>query len=311
MTEVTPVVLQPDGGFRSGFVVIIGRPNVGKSTLLNRLVGQKVSITSQRAQTTRHRILGIHNMPQAQIIYVDTPGLHRGESDKQLSRLMNREARTSLEGVDAVVLVMTADGWTERDEPALDLVRQANCPVILANNKVDRLKIRERLLPLMEKMQQRYAFAEIVPLSAQDGDNVPALEKILLRLLPEHPAYFDTEQITDRSDRFQAAEFVREQVFRSFGEEVPYAVAVEITEFREEPKHLHIEAVIWVEKEGQKAILIGKEGAGMKEIGRRARLEMQKAFARKVYLGLWVKVREGWSNDLRALKSLGHNSEEG
>jgi GTP-binding protein Era len=303
MTKVTSAARQPNHGFHSGFVVIIGRPNAGKSTLLNRLVGQKVSITSQRAQTTRHRILGIHNRPQAQIIYVDTPGLHRGESDKQLSRLMNREARTSLEGVDAVVLVMTADGWTERDEPALEVARQANCPVILAINKVDRLKVRERLLPLIEAMRQRYAFAEIVPLSAQDGDNVPALENILLRLLPEHPAYFDAEQITDRSDRFQAAEFVREQVFRSFGEEVPYAVAVEITEFRDEPKH-------WVEKEGQKAILIGKGGASLKEIGKRARLEMQKAFGRKVYLGLWVKVREGWSNDVRALKSLGY-SEEG
>jgi GTP-binding protein Era len=307
MTKATSAITHPDEHFRSGFVVIIGRPNVGKSTLLNRLVGQKVSITSQRAQTTRHRILGIHNTAQAQIIYVDTPGLHRGDSDKQLSRHMNREARSSLEGVDAVVLVMASDGWTERDEPALELVRDASCPVILAINKVDRLKKRERLLPLIEAMQQRHTFAEIVPLSAQDGDNVPALEKILLRLLPVHPAYFDAEQITDRSDRFQAAEFLREQVFRSFGEEVPYAVAVEITEFREEPKHQHIDAVIWVEKEGQKAILIGKGGASLKEIGKRARLEMQKAFGRKVYLGLWVKVREGWSNDLRALKSLGYD----
>jgi GTP-binding protein Era len=297
-------------GFRSGFVAIIGRPNAGKSTLLNRLVGQKVSITSQRPQTTRHRILGVHTLPEAQIVYVDTPGLHRGESDKQLSRLMNREARTSLEGVDAVVLVVTADGWTERDEPAFELARRAECPVILAINKVDRLKNRERLLPLIEDLRQRLAFAEIVPLSARGGDNVPELEKIILRFLPEHPAYFDAEQITDRSDRFQAAEFVREQVFRSFGEEIPYAVAVEITEFRDEPKHQHIEAVIWVEKEGQKAILIGKGGASLKEIGRRARLEMQKAFGRKVYLGLWVKVREGWSNDVRALKSLGY-SEEG
>lgn len=300
----------PDPHFRSGFVAIIGRPNVGKSTLLNRLVGQKVSITSQRAQTTRHRILGIHSTAQAQIVYVDTPGLHRGESDQQLSRHMNREARVSLEGVDAVVLVMTADGWTERDEPALQVAQQAKCPVILTINKVDRMKVRERLLPLIEAMQQRHAFADIVPLSAQDGDNLPALEKILLRLLPEHPAYFGVDQITDRNDRFQASEFVREQVFRRFGEEVPYAVAVEITEFREEPKHQHIEAVIWVEKEGQKAILIGKGGASLKEIGRSARLEMQKAFGRKVYLGLWVKVREGWSNDARALKSLGY-SEEG
>lgn len=299
----------PDPHFRSGFVAIIGRPNVGKSTLLNRLVGQKVSITSQRAQTTRHRILGIHSTAQAQIVYVDTPGLHRGESDQQLSRHMNREARVSLEGVDAVVLVMTADGWTERDEPALQVAQQAKCPVILTINKVDRMKVRERLLPLIEAMQQRHAFADIVPLSAQDGDNLPALEKILLRLLPEHPAYFGVDQITDRNDRFQASEFVREQVFRRFGEEVPYAVAVEITEFREEPKHQHIEAVIWVEKEGQKAILIGKGGASLKEIGRSARLELQKAFGRKVYLGLWVKVREGWSNDARALKSLGYNEE--
>jgi GTP-binding protein Era len=300
----------PDGSFRSGFVVIIGRPNAGKSTLLNRLVGQKVSITSQRAQTTRHRILGIHTTTQAQIIYVDTPGLQLGESGKQLSRLMKREARVSLEGVDAVVLVMTADGWTERDEPALELARQATCPVILAINKVDRLKNRERLLPLIEAMRQRHEFAEIVPLSAQDGDNVAVLEKILLRLLPEHPPYFEAEQVTDRSERFQAAEFVREQVFRSFGEEVPYAVAVEITAFREEPKHQHIDAVIWVEKEGQKAILIGKGGTNLKEIGQRARLEMQKAFGRKVYLGLWVKVREGWSNDARALKSLGYSEED-
>ena len=169
--------------------------------------------------------------------------------------------------------------------------------------------VRERLLPLIEAMQQRHAVADIVPLSAQDGDNLPALEKILLGLLPEHPAYFGADQITDRNDRFQASEFVREQVFRRFGEEVPYAVAVEITEFREEPKHQHIEAVIWVEKEGQKAILIGKGGASLKEIGRSARLELQKAFGRKVYLGLWVKVREGWSNDARAMKSLGYNEE--
>lgn len=307
MTKDAPIIAHSDEQFRSGFVAIVGRPNVGKSTLLNRLVGQKVSITSQRAQTTRHRILGIHSTAQTQIIYVDTPGMHRGDSDKQLSRLMNREARSSLEGVDAVVLVMTADGWTERDDPVLEVIRHVSCPVILAINKVDRVKTRERLLPLIEAMQRRHSFAEIVPLSAQEGENVPKLESILMRLLPEHPAYFDTDQITDRSDRFQAAEFVREQVFRSFGEEVPYAVAVEITEFRDEPKHQHIEAVIWVEKEGQKAILIGKGGTSLKEVGKRARLEMQKAFGRKVYLGLWVKVREGWSNDVRALKSLGYD----
>lgn len=296
--------------FRSGFVAIIGRPNAGKSTLLNRLVGQKVSITSHRAQTTRHRILGIHTTDRAQVIYVDTPGVHRGEGGRQLNRLMNRAASTSLEGVDAVVLVITADGWSERDEPALALARRARCPVILVINKVDKLDNRERLLPLIEASQKLFAFATIVPLAARSGDNVAALEQTILHLLPEHAAHFEAEQITDRSERFLAAEFVREQVFRSFGQEVPYAAAVEIAEFREEPKHLHIEAVIWVEKEGQKAILIGKGGAGLKEIGRRARLEMQKAFHRKVWLGLWVKVREGWADDLRALSSLGYSKED-
>lgn len=295
--------------FHSGFVAIIGRPNVGKSTLLNRLVGQKVSITSHRPQTTRHRILGIHTTDRAQLVYVDTPGVHRGERGRQLNRMMNREASVSLEGVDALVLVITADGWNEDDEPALELAQRAHCPVILAINKVDKLAERERLLPLIEESHKRLPFIEIVPLSARAGDNVPDLEKAIVQLLPEHPPYFEPEQITDRSERFLAAEFVREQVFRGLGQEIPYAVAVEITEFREEPKHLHIDAVIWVEKEGQKAILIGKDGERLKTIGRQARLGMQKAFGRKVWLGLWVKVREGWSDDVRALKSLGYGED--
>jgi GTP-binding protein Era len=295
--------------FHSGFVAIIGRPNVGKSTLLNRLVGQKVSITSHRPQTTRYRVLGIHTTDNAQVVYVDTPGIHRGERGRQLNRMMNREASASLEGVDAVVLVITADGWSEDDEPALELARRAQCPVILAINKVDKLADRQRLLPLIEESQKRLPFVEIVPLSARGGDNVPDLEKAIEQLLPEHPPYFEAEQITDRSQRFLAAEFVREQVFRGLGQEIPYAVAVEITEFREESRHLHIDAVIWVEKEGQKAILIGKDGERLKTIGRQARLGMQKAFGRKVWLGLWVKVREGWSDDVRALKSLGYDED--
>lgn len=296
--------------FRSGFVAIIGRPNVGKSTLLNRLVGQKVSITSHRPQTTRHRILGIHTTDAAQLVYVDTPGVHRGERGRQLNRMMNREASASLEGVDAVVLVITADGWNESDEPALELARRAQCPVVLAINKVDKLADREHLLPLIEESQRRLAFVEIVPLSARAGDNVADLEQAIVRLLPEHPAYFEPDQVTDRSERFLAAEFVREQVFRGLGQEIPYAVAVEITEFRAEPRHLHIDAVIWVEKEGQKAILIGKNGERLKSIGRQARLGMQKAFGRKIWLGLWVKVREGWSDDVRALKSLGYEEND-
>jgi GTP-binding protein Era len=295
--------------FRSGFVAIIGRPSAGKSTLLNRLVGQKVSITSHRPQTTRHRLLGIRTTDRAQVIYVDTPGVHRAEGGRQLNRLMQRAASASLEGVDAVLLVITAEGFRERDQPALALAQRARCPVILVINKIDKLKERERLLPLIAEAQARLTFAEIVPLSAQTGDNLAALEQAILRLLPEHAPHFEAEQVTDRSERFLAAELVREQVFRGFGQEVPYGVAVEIGEFREEPKHLHIEALIWVEKDGQKAILIGAGGARLKEIGRRARLEMQKAFGRKVWLGLWVKVREGWADDARALRSLGYGED--
>jgi GTP-binding protein Era len=291
-------------------VAIIGRPNVGKSTLLNRLVGQKVSITSHRAQTTRHRLLGIRTTATAQIVYVDTPGLHEPRSGQPLSRLMNRAARTSLEGVDVILLVIAAQGWNDRDAPALALIQHAACPVILVINKIDRLENRDRLLPLIAESRGRHAFADIVPVSARSGDNIAALELAILDRLPERAPLFEPDQVTDRSERFLAAELVREQVFRGFGQEVPYAVAVEITEFRVEPKHLHIEAVIWVEKEGQKAILIGKGGEHLKETGRRARLEMQKTFGRKVWLGLWIKVREGWSQDARALKSLGYAGEE-
>lgn len=295
--------------FRSGFIAIVGRPNAGKSTLLNRLVGHKVSITSRRAQTTRHRVLGIKTTPSAQFVYVDTPGLQHGAGGTHLHRIMNRAARGSLEGIDAAVLVITADGWDDGDEPALAAVRNASCPVLLAINKIDQLNNREHLLPLIAESQRRHSFAAIVPLSAARGDNVDELERAILARLPEQAAAYDAGQVTDRGDRFLAAEFVREQVFRSFGQEIPHAVAVEIAEFRSEAKHIHIDAVIWVEKEGQKAILIGKGGERLKETGRRARLEMQKAFGRKVWLSLWVKVREGWSDDLRALKGLGYGED--
>ena len=294
--------------FRCGYATIIGRPNAGKSTLLNRLVGQKVSITSDRPQTTRQRLLGIHTLDNAQVVYVDTPGLHRQEGGP-LSRLMNRAARTSLDGVDVVVMVVTADGWRTEDEPVLVLAQSASCPVILAINKTDQLENRQAVLTSIDDFRQRMNFADIVPVSARSGDNVEELEHTILHYLPEGTPAFDKDQITDQSERFLAAEFVREQVFRSLGQEIPYAVAVEITEFRNEPKHLHIEAVLWVEKEGQKAILIGAGGARLKDVGKRARLAMQKTFGRKVWLGLWVKVREGWSEDVRALKSLGYGED--
>ena len=291
--------------FLCGHVALIGRPNAGKSTLLNRMVGQKVSITSRRPQTTRHRILGIKNDAHAQIIYVDTPGLHKAEGT-MMSRYLNRAASGSVEGIDCLLLLITAEGWKDEDEQGLELARRQNGPVILVINKIDKLKDTTRLLPLIEQSRDKMSFAEIVPLSARSGKGVDELEKAIRSYLPQQAACFPPDQLSDRNDRFMAAEFVREQIFRLLGQEVPYATAVEIQEFKQDKKLVRIEAIIWVEKDGQKAILIGKNGERLKEIGKRARLEMQKAFASKVYLGLWVKVREGWSDDMRALHSLGY-----
>lgn len=294
--------------FHSGFIAVIGRPNVGKSTLVNRLVGQKVSITSRRPQTTRHRILGIKTTADSQLIYVDSPGV-QGRGSGTMAQYLNRAASGSVEGVDCVLLVISISGWTEEDAPALALARRQTCPVVLVINMIDRLADRAELLPLIQESREKIAFAEIIPVSARTGDNVAELETAVRRYLPVHPAQFPAEQVSDRSDRFMAGELVREQVFRSFGQEVPYAVAVMIDSFRQESGLIRIEATIFVEKEGQKAILIGKDGARLKEIGRRARLEMQKLFGSKVYLGLWVKVREGWSDDARVLRSLGYGDD--
>lgn len=294
--------------FVSGYVALIGRPNTGKSTLLNLLVGQKVSITSRRPQTTRHRIIGIKTDEHAQIMYVDTPGLHKSEGG-MMSRYLNRAASGSLEGVDCILLLITSNGWKAEDEQALKLAQQQTVPVVLVINKIDKLKDPAQLLPLIETSRGKMSFAEIIPVSAQSGAGVSDLECTLRRYLPVHPPHYPPDQLSDRNDRFMAAELVREQIFRLLGKEVPYAAAVEIQEFKQEPKIIRIEAVIWVEKDGQKAILIGKDGERMKEIGRHARLAMQKAFASKVYLGLWVKVREGWSDDARALRSLGYGDD--
>ncbi|MEK7262313.1 MAG: GTPase Era [Pseudomonadota bacterium] len=291
--------------YRCGRVTLVGRPNVGKSTLLNRLVGAKVSITSPRPQTTRQRLLGIKTADAVQIVYVDTPGLHPAQGG-QLGQHMNRAARTSLDGVDAIVLVITAAGWTQADEYPLQLATAAGLPVILAINKIDQIKDRPSLLPLIELSAKKFGFTEIVPVAALRGENVDALERALIKLLPVQPPMYPADQITDRSERFLAAELVREQVFRGFSQEIPYAVAVQIEKFKREKGVLHVAATLWVEKEGQKAILIGKGGEQMKTTGTRARLAMQKAFGGKVHLELWVKVREHWSDDARALKTFGY-----
>ncbi len=295
--------------YRSGLVTLIGRPNVGKSTLLNRLMGRKISITSQRPQTTRHRILGIKTTGDSQVVYVDTPGL-QAKARKQINRYMSRVAQASIEGVDCVVFVITVEGWQPEDDSVLKLLRGRGIPIILAINRIDKLKDRGRLLPLIKESAEKMAFAEIIPVSARTGENLVDLEKTVIKYLPVQPAIYPEDQLTDRSERFLVAELIREQIFRGFGEEVPYATAIEITEFKRLKGIVHIEGTIWVEKEGQKAILIGKEGVRLKTVGQRARLAMQKLLGDRVHLKLWVRARKDWSDNVRMLRTLGYSGDD-
>jgi GTP-binding protein Era len=294
---------------RAGLVAFVGRPNVGKSTLMNRIIGEKVSITSRRPQTTRHRVVGIKNRADGQLVLVDTPGMHGGES-RLLGRYMKRAIVGALHGVDCVAMVITAEGWREMDEPVLEAVRAQPVPVILVINKIDRLPTPEALLPLIDSSGKKMSFAEIVPVSAARGTNVNELEDVLMKYLPEQPPIYPQDQLTDRSERFLAAERIREQVFRAVGDEIPYATAVEIERFRRDNKKLNIDALIYVEKPGQKAVLIGKEGERIKAISSAARLEMEKLFGEKVFLRVWVKLREGWADSERALHGLGYIDED-
>lgn len=292
--------------FRCGFVALVGKPNAGKSTLLNRLVGQKISITSRRPQTTRHRITGIRSEADYQVVYVDTPGLHASQP-RAMNRYLNRAAADSLADVDLVVLVTDGIRWQEDDDWVLQKLHNVACPVIAAVNKIDRIADKQKLLPFLQLLAGKREFAEIIPLSARTGDHVAALERAVVERLPEAPPLYDEDQVTDRSERFLAAELVREKLFRRLGEEIPYGLTVEIESFKEEGALLRIHALIWVEKAGHKPIVIGNKGALLKEIGREAREDMQQAFGRKVFLQLWVKVKEGWADDERALQSLGYD----
>jgi GTPase len=291
---------------RCGYVAIVGRPNVGKSTLLNGILGQKISITAHRPQTTRHRILGIKTVGHRQALYVDTPGLHLARKGA-LNRYLNRTATSVLADVDVVVFVIEALRWTDEDAYVLGLLGEVKAPVILVVNKVDRLADKRELLPHLQALAQKREFAAVVPLSASTGANVEALERTVIDLLPERDPFFPEDQITDRSERFLAAELIREKLTRRLGQELPYALTVEIEQFKEEGGLARINAVIWVAREGQKKIVIGKGGALLKEIGRQSREDMEALFGRKVFLQLWVKVREGWADDERALRSLGYN----
>lgn len=290
---------------RSGYVAIVGRPNVGKSTLLNRLIGQKISITSSRPQTTRHRILGISTRPDAQLVYIDTPGLHLG-SRRAMNRIMNRTAAGTLEEADLAVFVVEAPQWTEEDEHVLGLLRAAGIPAVLAINKIDRMSDKTRLLPYIASVRERHEFVDVVPLSALKGTQVTEFEDVVARLLPEGPALFPEDQVTDRSERFLAAELVREQLMRRLGQEVPYGIAVEIENYVEEDGLVRIAALIWVERDSHKAIVIGKGGHVLKAVGQEARLAMERQLDTRVYLQLWVKVKENWSDDERALRGLGY-----
>ncbi len=291
---------------RCGYVAIVGRPNVGKSTLLNHLLGQKISITSRKPQTTRHQITGIKTEGARQIIFVDTPGLHR-RSDKAINRYMNRAASSALRDVDVVVFVVDRTAWTDEDEHVLERVRQAGLPTLLVVNKVDLLDDKSVLLSHLEALGKKGDFEAILPLSALRRHNVEELEQEIVRLLPESPHFFPEDQVTDRSQRFLAAEIVREKIMRQLGDELPYAVTVEIEEFAREEDTLHISALIFVERKGQKKILIGDKGARLKSIGSDARRAMEALFDSKVMLRLWVKIKSGWSDDERALRSLGYD----
>ena len=288
-----------------GFVAIIGRPNVGKSTLMNHLLGQKISITSRKPQTTRNRILGIDTVGDYQTVFVDTPGLHR-EEKRAINQLMNRAAQSSLGDVELVLFVVDSERFNDDDEMALNRIRQSGIPTVLVINKVDKIDDKEKLLPLIEKLSSMMDFKEIIPVSALRGNNLENLRKIIHGSLPEGEHLFADDAITDRSSRFLAAEIIREKLMRQMGDELPYSATVEIEQFVEEEKLLRISAAILVERIGQKKMVIGAAGQRIRKIGTEARLDMEKLFEQKIFLKLYVKVKAGWADDARALKSLGY-----
>jgi GTP-binding protein Era len=304
----------PDLGsnYRSGYVAIVGRPNVGKSTLLNSLVGQKVSITSKKSQTTRHRINGILTDAQSQFIFVDTPGFQTQYANR-LNSAMNRAVTQSMRDVDVVILVIEALRFDDRDRQVVKLLpidnkqnNKRNQPVILAINKIDRVADKSKLLPFLEKMAKEFTFSAIVPVSAEQGTQLADLIGAVRSCLPHNPPVFADDEVTDRSERFVAAELVREKLFRLLGEEIPYSISVAIDQFTMEGELRKIQASIIVDKAGQKAIVIGRDGEKLKVIATQARKDMEKSFGGKVYLQVWVKVKSGWADDAQVLKNLGY-----
>lgn len=292
-----------------GLIAIVGRPNVGKSTLLNSLLGQKISITSRKPQTTRHRILGILTEGQYQAILLDTPGLH-AEEKRAINRLMNRAASSSIAEVELVMFLVEGTHWTTDDELVLQKIKRVNVPCVLVVNKIDNVQDKEELLPHIQKIAAMYDFQQVIPISASKGDNVDKIRELCLCSLPEGDFWFPEDYITDRSSRFMASEIIREKLMRFTGDELPYSTTVEIEQFKQDTKGvLHINALILIERKSQKRMVIGNKGERLKTIGQEARRDMEEMFGQKVFLETWVKVKSGWADDERALRSLGYGDD--
>jgi GTP-binding protein Era len=293
----------------AGLIAIVGRPNVGKSTLLNALLGQKISITSKKPQTTRHRILGILTEENRQAILVDTPGLHTDEK-RAINRLMNRAASSSIAEVELIMFLVEGTHWTQDDELVLSKVKQSGAPCILVVNKTDNISDKDELLPHLQKLGELHEFRDIVPISASKGHGVDTIHKLCMASLPEGGFWFDEDQVTDRSSRFMASEIIREKLIRFTGDELPYSITVEIEQFKMDEKGIiHINALILVERDSQKRMVIGNKGERLKTIGQEARRDMENLFESKVFLETWVKVKSGWADDERALRSLGYGDD--
>lgn len=290
---------------KCGFVAIIGRPNVGKSTLLNKFIGKKISITSNKPQTTRHKIIGVKTEGENQIVFIDTPGMHLHQK-KAINKAMNKSAKGALSDVDVILFMIDSLKWTDEDEMVLELVKKVKVPVFLLINKIDKISDKDELLPHIEQLNTKYDFNEIIPISVFKDTQIVKLKELIFNLLPDSPHYFPQEQITDKSKSFQLAEIVREKLTRFLGDELPYALAVQIEKIQKEKNFYMINCLIWVEKESQKQIVIGKQGAKLKEIGTLSRIDMQKLLDSKVHLKLWVKVKEGWSDNESSLEEFGY-----
>ncbi len=293
--------------YRCGMVAVIGRPNVGKSTLINAVMGRKVSIVTAKPQTTRHRILAVHTAPDTQIIFVDTPGLHR-KAGKAMNRLMNRTAASALADADLVLFVSDATRWTAEDDDVLKRLKSCRAPVVALLNKVDKVHPKEKLFDTLRVMSERYDFAEIVPISAQKHDNLDQLMAMIPRYLPESPPLFPEHMYTDRSADFQAAEIIREKLTLLLHQELPYGLTVQVERYVAEGSGVTIHAIIWVERDSQKGIVVGKNGGVLKKVGRAARLEISEQLHCPVHLELWVKVKSNWADNEKDLLSLGYDA---